>query len=133
MLSAAPRLSLPHERNGRTRGRTGLLSRLDWVGLTLGLIALDLEALVFLAALYPIAEWFSQALLLYNPSLVTTVAMLAMGGPPALAGLVCAGTARQAAGWRAVPAVVGIALCALGLAIPISYAAFAVMYLRGLI
>jgi hypothetical protein len=119
-------------RNGRSHGARGSTSRLGWMGLTFGLISLDLEALVFLAALYPVVGWFEDALLRNNPALVITITMLALGGPPAIAGLLCA-TARRPSGWRGAPAVAGVALCALGLAIPISYAAFALMYLRGLI
>lgn len=119
-------------RSNRARGRPGPTSRLGWMGLTLGLISVDLEALVFLAALFPVVGWFSQALILYNPSQVLTLAMLTIGGPPAIIGLACAG-ARRPSGWRGTPAVAGIAVCSLGLAIPISYAAFAAMYLRGLI
>ncbi len=131
MSSLALRRSRRYARMTLARGRRES-SRLGWIGLILGLIGLDLEALVFLAALYPFAPWFSQAQILYNPAVVTTAAMLALGGPLALVGLVCAG-ARRPQGWRGAPAVVGIMVCSLGLAIPISYAAFAAMYLRGLI
>jgi hypothetical protein len=132
MSSMALGRSSREERNVRAGGRRESSSRLGWIGLALGLISLDLEALVFLATLYPIVGWFSQLQIQYNPALVTTFAMLTLGGPPALVGLMCAG-ARRLSGWRRAPAVVGIAACSLALAIPISYAAFAVMYLRGLI
>jgi hypothetical protein len=117
--------------SARTR-RLRPSTRLGWVGLTLGLISLNLEALAFLGALFPLLGWYTQAQLQYGPALVTFVAMLALGGPPALAGVICAG-ARHTPGWRGAPAVAGVALCALALAIPISYAAFVVMYLSGLI
>ncbi len=132
MSSTILRETTRDARSNRARGRPGPASRLGWMGLTLGLISMNLEALVFLAALFPVVGWFSQALILYNPSQVTTLAMLALGGPPAILGLVCSG-ARRPSGWRGAPAVAGIAVCSLGLAIPISYAAFAAMYLRGLI
>lgn len=108
------------------------ISRMGWIGLTLGLMSLNLETLAFLGALYPLLDWYTQEQLRNGPALVTFVAMLAVGGPPAIAGLICAG-ACGASGWRGAPGVAGIALSALGLAIPLSYAAFTVMYLRGLI
>jgi cation transport ATPase len=120
------------ERKDLPRRQRAASSRLGWMALSLGLIALDLEALAFLAALYPLLDPVAQALVQYNPAVVTTVAMLALGWPPALAGLVCAGM-RRPAGIAGMPAVAALAACALGLAIPVSYAAFALMYLRGLI
>ena len=132
MPPMAPRRLAREERIDWPRQQRGASSRLGWMGLALGLIALDLEALAFLAALYPLLDLVSQALVQYNPAVVTTVAMLALGWPPALAGLVCAGM-RRPAGMRGMPAVAGLAACALGLAIPVSYAGFALMYLRGLI
>ncbi|HEU0025761.1 MAG TPA: hypothetical protein VFQ25_01475 [Ktedonobacterales bacterium] len=120
------------EQKDWSRRRRGSSSRLGWMGLSLGLIALDLEALAFLAALYSLLEPVSQALVQYNPAVVITIAMLALGWPPAIAGLVCAGM-RRPTGLRGIPAFAGVVACALGLAVPVSYAAFALMYLRGLI
>lgn len=113
----------------KLRSRTG---RLGWIGLALGLVSLDLETLAFLGALYPLLDWYTHVQLEYGPALVTFLAMLALGGPFALAGVICS-AARNVLGGRATPAIIGLMLSALSLAIPISYGAFVMMYLRGLI
>lgn len=108
--------------------------RLAWISVILGLISLDLDALALLSPVAPIAQmrWYADLLLSYGPTAVVTMAMLALGVPLALIGLFCAGaTARR--GRIPLATLLGVALCSIGVAVPLCYAAFVYTFLRGLI
>ncbi|HZC06583.1 MAG TPA: hypothetical protein VE338_13190 [Ktedonobacterales bacterium] len=107
--------------------------RLAWISVILGLMSIDLEALALLSRVIPTPfAWYANLLLLYGPTAVVTVAMLALGAPLALAGLGCAAaTVRRGRVPFTMP--LGVALCSMSLAVPLCYAIFVVMYLRGLV
>ncbi len=123
-------------RSGVLGGRPARVSaasrRLAWISVTLGLISLDVEALALLAAVTPLLRWYTDLLLLYGPATVVTVTMLALGGPFAVAGLVCASAAARR-GRTPLATLLGVAICAMSLAIPLAYALFILTYLRGLL
>lgn len=105
--------------------------RLAWISVILGLISIDVDALALLSPMAP-SRWYADLLLLYGPTTVVTVAMLAIGGPLALAGLICASaTVRR----RRVSfaTLLGVAICTFSLAVPLCYAVFVVTFLRGLL
>ena len=106
--------------------------RLAWISVILGCMSLDLVALAVFSAILPMPSWYANLLLLYGPTSVATVAMLALGGPLALAGLLCAGaTARR--GRVPFATLLGVALCSISIAIPLCFAVFVGAYLRGLL
>ncbi len=107
--------------------------RLGWISVILGLMSIDLEALALLSGFVPSPfVWYANLLLLYGPATVVTVAMLALGGPLALIGLACASaTVRRGRVPFTMP--LGVALCAMSLAIPLCYTVFVMTYMRGLI
>lgn len=107
--------------------------RLAWISVVLGLMSLDLEALALLSAIVPApTRWYADLLLTYGPTTVVTVAMLLLGAPLAVAGLICA-SATVRRGRVPFSMLVGVAICSVSLAIPICYALFVATYLRGLL
>lgn len=118
----------------RRASRTPAVARrLAWISVTLGMMSLDLVALAALSAVVPSpSHWYAELLLRYGPSTVVVAAMLLLGGPLAIAGLACAcATVHRARASYA--ALLGVALSAISLAIPLSYALFVGAYLRGLL
>jgi hypothetical protein len=106
--------------------------RLAWISVILGCMSLDLVALALFSAILPSPRWYADLLLLYGPTTVVTAAMLALGGPLALAGLLCAGaTVRR--GRVPLATLLGVALCSVSIAIPLCFAVFVVTYLHGLL
>lgn len=107
--------------------------RLAWISVILGAMSLDLEALATLSAVVPSpSRWYAELLLRYGPSTVVVAAMLMLGGPLAIAGLTyaCATVRRGRASYALL---LGVAICSVSLAIPLSYALFVGAYLRGLL
>jgi hypothetical protein len=107
--------------------------RLAWISVILGVMSLDLEALATLSAVVPSpSRWYAELLLRYGPSTVVVAAMLMLGGPLAIAGLAyaCATVRRGRASYALL---LGVAICSVSLAIPLSYALFVGAYLRGLL
>ena len=117
----------------RVSQTSAVARRLAWISVILGVMSLDLEALAALSVVVPSpSRWYAELLLRYGPSTVVIAAMLLLGGPLAIAGLACAcATVRRARASYA--ALLGVALCAVSLAIPLSYALFVGAYLRGLL
>lgn len=106
--------------------------RLAWISVVLGLISVDLEALGMFSAIAPPVRWYADLLLLYGPATVVTIAMLALGGPLALAGMLCA-SATVRRGRVPFATLLGVAICSISLAIPLCYAIFFYTFLRGLL
>lgn len=104
--------------------------RLAWISVILGLMSIDLEALALFSPLAQL-RWYSDLLLAYGPGTVVTVAMLALGGPLALIGLLCA-SATVRRGRVPFATLLGVAICSVSIAIPLCYAVFVVTFLRGL-
>lgn len=107
-------------------------SRLGWISLTLGLISLDLDALALLGGIVPLARWYSDWLLAVGPAPGVVMAMLVMGGPVALLGLICA-AAIVLRSRASLSAFFGVIFSVLALAIPLCYALFIFTYLGGLL
>ena len=110
-----------------------VVRRLTWISVILGVMSLDVEALAALSAVVPSpSRWYAELLLLYGPSTVVIAAMLMLGGPLAITGLAytCAAVRRGRASYAML---LGVALCSVSLAIPLSYALFVGAYLRGLL
>jgi len=105
--------------------------RLAWISVILGLISLDLDALALLSPLVPL-RWYVDLVLLYGPATVVTVAMLALGGPLALLGLLVAGATLRR-GRVPFATLLGVALCSVSLALPLAYAVFLYTFFRGLL
>jgi hypothetical protein len=105
--------------------------RLAWISVILGLISLDLDALTLLSPLAPL-RWYIDLLLLYGSATVVTLAMLALGGPLALLGLLVAGNTLRR-GRAPFATLLGIALCSISLAMPLAYAVFLYTFFRGLL
>jgi hypothetical protein len=95
-------------------------------------MSIDLEALALLSAVMPSPHWYADLLLLYGPTTVVTVAMLALGAPLALVGLLCAGASARR-GQAPLATLLGVAICSISVAIPLCYAVFVATYLRGLL
>lgn len=115
----------------RTARVSAASRRLAWISVILGLISLDLDALALLSPLVPL-HWYTDLVLLYGSATVVTLAMLALGGPLALLGMLVAGATLRR-GRAPLATLLGVSLCAMSLAMPLAYAVFLYTFFRGLL
>lgn len=106
--------------------------RLAWISIILSFISFDLNGLALFSVIQPPTRWYADLLLIYGPTNVLPAAMLALGGPLALLGLCTAGaTVRRKR--VSFAALVGFALNAISLAVPILFATAFYVFARGLL
>lgn len=106
--------------------------RLGWISVILGVISMDVDALALFSGVIPLTRWYADLMLTFGPVTVVTGAMLLCGGPLALAGLGCASATLRRSEGAPASALLGVATSTLALAIPLCYALFVALYLRGL-